>query len=68
MKHGYAILLVPFGLWLAYWLKKRQFGRTNSAGVEEFTSYGSKLFVTTVEKIAWVIAITCVLIGAIFAL
>ena len=38
---GIALLVIGFGLVL--WKKKRKFDRTNTAGIEQFRSFGTKI-------------------------
>ncbi len=65
MRILYAILVFLFGVSLAYWVKKRKFERTSSSGAEVFKTYSQKVFVTAVEKTAWVVALVCMTTGAV---
>ncbi len=44
---GYALVILGPALFL--WREKRKYGRTNSAGVEEFRSFGAKMGATAFD-------------------
>jgi hypothetical protein len=68
MKLLYSFILLLTGSCLAYWIKKRRFNRINRYGVEEFKSFGDKVFAGFIEKVLWWLALFCILVGAILAL
>lgn len=59
----YGIFLTVFGLGLGLWRKKRQFDRTNSAGVEQFKSFGRKMVATTFDDLLYWGAIASLFVG-----
>jgi hypothetical protein len=63
-----ALIAILTGVGVLFWVKRRRFERTNGAGIEQFTSYSSKLMATSVEKLAWGAAITCIVIGGFLVL
>jgi len=68
MKRVGAFLLLVGGAGLAYWVKKRQFERTNGANRQPFKSYSNMVVVTTLEKVVWTVALTCIVVGGLFAM
>ncbi len=68
MSKAGGIFLLAGGAALAYWVKKRQFERTNNAGGKPFKNYSNMVAVTAVEKAVWWIGLTCVVLGAILLL
>lgn len=68
MKVWGALIAILIGIGVLFWVKRRKFERTNGAGIEQFTSYSSKLMVTSMEKLAWGVAITCIVIGGFLVL
>lgn len=65
MKRAGAFLLLVGGAGLAYWVKKRQFDRTNNPNGQPFKSYSNMIFVTAMEKAVWVFALTCIVVGGL---
>ena len=59
----YGILLTSIGLALGLWRQKRRFDRTNTAGVEQFRSFGRKMVATTLDGLLYWVAIASLFIG-----
>ena len=53
-------------LW--YLVKKLQFDRTNNTQGRQYKSYSHMVVVTTLEKAAWVVALSGIVIGAVLLL
>jgi len=62
---GFVLFLA--GIFLAIWVKKNQFKRTNQYGVEEFSNMYGKALLPHIEKMLWYLAIACILWGAMLA-
>ena len=60
-------LLFIAGIFLAIWIKQKQFKRTNKYGVEEFGSMHSKALLPPIEKMLWYLAVVCIFGGGLFA-
>jgi len=65
VKLFYAFVCLIVGGFLASWIKRRQFNRTNKYGAEEFGSYASKVVVTSMEKLMWGVALTLIVVGSL---
>jgi len=61
---GSGALIAGTGLY--FWVKKRKFDRTNTAGVEQFASFSGKLGATFVDKFLAGLSAFCIFAGAIF--
>ncbi len=66
--------MIAFAVWAGFWISRRHFERTNSAGVQEFKSFGSSVKANALEglvKFAGVasgfVGILCV-VGALFGM
>ncbi|TDO19386.1 molybdenum ABC transporter permease [Pedobacter duraquae] len=62
------ILFIIGGFLLRFQINKRQFNRRNSAGVEEFKSYGNAYTVQILEKIGRIVGLFLIIIGIIMTL
>lgn len=60
---GVAALIVGSILYL--WRRKRQFDRTNTAGIEQFDSYAGKVSTRVVDGIIWLTAVGSLMTGVI---
>lgn len=66
MKRASGLALLAVGAVLAYWVKKRQFERTQRE--KSFNSLPKMVFANALERTAWTIAITCLVIGGLLFL
>jgi len=60
---GLATILV--GIALFVWRNKRAFARTNSAGIEQFSSYGQKIAARFWDVFLWVLGFGCIALGVV---
>ena len=61
--YALGITLTVIGLGLGLWNRKRKFDRTNSAGVEQFRSFGGKMVATTFDGLLYWIALALLFVG-----
>ena len=59
----YGFALTAIGVVLGLWKEKRKFDRTNSAGVEQFPSFGRKMVATTFDGLLYWSAIASLFVG-----
>jgi hypothetical protein len=64
----WAIIFIAAGFFLRFQINKRQFNRRNSAGVEEFKSYGNAYATQMLEKIGRIVGVFFIIIGILMAL
>lgn len=57
------IIFIILGWGTRHWIRRRQFYRTNSSGIEGFSSYGSMVGTRFMERMAWLIAGLFLLFG-----
>lgn len=62
------ILALSIGIFLWYWIGKRQFNRRNFARLEGFKSYEKAVLIRTFERIGKFLAFILILAGALFLL
>jgi preprotein translocase subunit SecG len=60
------VLALSVGLFLWYWINKRQFNRRNFAGVEGFTSYEKSVLIRFLERIGRWLAFIFIIAGLVF--
>lgn len=65
MKLVYGAVCLVIASAILYWVKKRQFDRTNQYGAEQFGSYRSKLVASTTEQLATKFALGLLVLGAL---
>ena len=58
---GSIVLVIGLGLFL--WRKKRKFERTNSAGIEQFQSFGGKLTATAFDGVLSWLSLSSLFVG-----
>ena len=68
MEPFFSLICILLGGGLALWVKRRQFARLNQCGVDEFKSFRAKVIATTIDKIAWSLALFLIFAGVLFAL
>ncbi len=61
--YGYGIVLTAIGLFLGFWKLKRKFDRTNTSGVEQFSSFGRKMVATTIDEILHWVGLAALFVG-----
>lgn len=59
----YGILLTSIGLALGLWREKRKYDRTNSAGIQQFPSFGRKIVAETFDGVLYWGAIAALFVG-----
>ena len=64
----WAIIFLAGGFILKFQLNKRQFNRRNSAGIEEFSSYGNAYTTRLMEKFGRLIAVILIILGVIIGI
>ncbi|WP_142531243.1 molybdenum ABC transporter permease [Pedobacter westerhofensis] len=64
----WAIIFIAAGFFLRFQINKRQFNRRNSAGIEEFKSYGNAYTTQMLEKIGRIVGVFFIIIGILMAL
>lgn len=57
------IVMLVIGLVLVLWKKKRKFERTNSAGIEQFQSFGGKLTATAFDGVLSWLSLSSLFVG-----
>ena len=60
------ILALSIGIFIWFWINKRQFNRRNVAGLEGFSSYEKSVIVRLLEKIGRWVAFLLILAGIVF--
>jgi uncharacterized protein YneF (UPF0154 family) len=60
------ILALSIGIFLWYWIGKRQFNRRNSNGVEGFTNYEKAVVIRFLERIGRWLAFVLIIAGLLF--
>ena len=66
MKLAGGLALLAVGTSLAYWVKKRQFERGRKEKL--LSSFPKMVIANALERTAWTIAITCIVIGGLLFL
>ena len=60
---AYGLILLAIGIFLRYWVGKRKFNRRAITGVETFKNYESSVLNRSVEWLARLFAIVCIVLG-----
>ena len=60
------IIALSIGIFIWFWVNKRQFNRRNFAGVEGFSSYEKSVIIRFIEKIGRWIAFILIIMGIVF--
>lgn len=66
MKLAVGLGLLAVGAALAYWVKKRQFERTQRE--KSFRSFPKMVISNALERAAWTVAVICIVIGGLISL
>ncbi len=61
----FGVVATLLGIVLFLWRNKRRFDRTNSAGIEQFSSYGGKIATRFWDSILWVSAFISLTVGVL---
>lgn len=61
--YALGFVLTVIGLGLGLWKAKRKLDRTNTAGVEQFRSFGGKVVATTFDGLLYWVAIALLFVG-----
>ena len=60
------VLLIALGGLMCYLHGRLKFQRLNSAGIEQFNSYGHKIVSVAGERVLMLLGCTCLVVGVVF--